>query len=201
MKLYADCPFRRTAQLVADLFAVGFAAFAVWLAVEAHGQVLGLRNPGDRLIDAGSGLRSTFDSAADNADGVPLIGKALAGALHTGSDAGLKLSEAGRWQIDAVENLALWLAVILIVVPFLFLLVTWLPWRWRFVRRASAAVRLRALGEVGHDLLALRALVTQPLPRLVAAGEITEGWRNRDPAVIATLARWELERLGLNAAG
>jgi hypothetical protein len=126
-----------------------------------------------------------------------LVGKALAGALHSGSDAGLKLADAGRWQVDAVGNLALWMAVILIAIPVVFLLATWLPLRWRFVRRASAGVRLRRLGEAGHDLLALRALATQPLPRLAEAGEVSAGWRDRDPAVIAMLARWELERLGL----
>ena len=197
MKLYADRPFRRAVQMTGDLFALALTVFAVWLAVEVHTQVMRLRTPGDRLIDAGSGLRGTFDSAADKADNVPLVGEALAGALHSGSDAGLKLADAGRWQVDAVGNLALWMAVILIAIAVVFLLATWLPLRWRFVRRASAGVRLRGLGEAGHDLLALRALATQPLPRLAEAGEVSAGWRDRDPAVIAMLARWELERLGL----
>ena len=197
MKLYADRPFRRAVQMTGDLFALALTVFAVWLAVEVHTQVMRLRTPGDRLIDAGSGLRGTFDSAADKADDVPLVGKALAGALHSGSDAGLKLADAGRWQVDAVGNLALWMAVILIAIPVVFLLATWLPLRWRFVRRASAGARLRGLGEAGHDLLALRALATQPLPRLAEAGELSAGWRDRDRAVIAMLARWELERLGL----
>jgi TRAP-type C4-dicarboxylate transport system permease small subunit len=198
MKFYADRPLRRTAQVLADFFALMFTAFAIWLAVEVHTQVMKLRAPGDGLIDAGSGLRNTFDSAANHADDVPLVGKALAGALHTGSDAGNKLSDAGRWQIEAVTNLALWMAVILVAIPVLFLLVTWLPLRWRFVRRATAGLRIRGLGEQGYDLLALRALATQPLPRLAKAGEVTAGWRDHDPAVIRKLARWELERLGLS---
>ncbi|MEC3976164.1 hypothetical protein [Amycolatopsis sp. H20-H5] len=197
MKVYADRPLRRSAQLLADLLALAFAGFAVWLGVRVHTEVLRLRAPGDGLVDAGSGLRGTFDSAADSAGGVPLIGDALAKALHTGSDAGTKLADAGRWQIDAVENLAWWMAFLLIAIPVLFLLATWLPLRWRFVRAASAAARLGALGDDGLDLLALRALVTQPLPRLAAAGAVTTGWRDRDPAVIAELARWELQRHGL----
>ncbi|MDT7728620.1 MAG: hypothetical protein QOI21_5196 [Actinomycetota bacterium] len=199
MKFYADRPIRRTAQVLADLAALSLAVFAIWLGTEVHAQVMKLRAPGDGLIDAGTGLRSTFDSAADNADDVPLVGTALANALHTGSDAGVKLSQAGQWQVEAVTDLALWMAVILIAIPVVFLLATWLPLRVRFVRRATAGVHLQRLGEQGYDLLALRALVTQPLPRLAKAGEVTTGWRNQDPAVIRKLAHWELERLGLDS--
>ncbi|GHF33105.1 TRAP-type C4-dicarboxylate transport system permease small subunit [Amycolatopsis bartoniae] len=199
MKLYAERPTRRTAQAVADLLALLLTAFAVWLGLTAHEQVLKLQAPGDGLVDAGSSLTRTFDSAADNADDVPLLGKALAGALHTGSAAGTKLADAGQWQIEAVGQLAFWLAAVLIAVPVLFLLVTWLPLRWRFVRRATAGVRLRDLGEAGQDLLALRALTHQGLSRLASAGDVTTGWRERDPDVLARLAHWELERLGLHA--
>ncbi|MBN6039180.1 hypothetical protein [Amycolatopsis sp. 195334CR] len=199
MKLYADRPFRWVLQVLSDLFAVLLTGFAIWLAMEVHEQVMRLRAPGDGLINAGGGLRGTFDSAADNADDIPLVGEALAGALHTGSDAGTRLAEAGQWQVEAVTDLAWWLAAVLIALPVLFLLVTWLPLRVRYVRKATAGARLRRLGAGGRDLLALRALVTQPLPRLAAAGEVTEGWRERDPDVLAELARWELHRLGLSA--
>ena len=157
MKFYADRPIRRTAQVLADLWALAFAVFAIWLGMEVHTQVMKLRAPGDGLIDAGTSLRGTFDSAAGNADMVPFVGGALANALHSGSDAGIKLSLAGQWQVEAVTNLALWMAVVLIAIPVMFLLVTWLPLRLRFVRRATAGLRLQRLGEEGYDLLALRA--------------------------------------------
>jgi hypothetical protein len=170
----------------------------VWLATEVHQQVRRLRAPGERLIDAGTGLRDTFNSAADTADGIPVVGNALANALHGGSDAGMKLNDAGSRQIDAVDDLALWLAVILIAIPALVLLITWLPLRWRFVRRATAAIRLRRLGAAGLDLLALRALVADRMPPPVVAGRITTAeWRDRDPEATSLLARWELDRLGL----
>jgi TRAP-type C4-dicarboxylate transport system permease small subunit len=197
MKVYADRPARRTAQLLADLFALGLTAAAVWLAVQVHTEVMRMRAPGDGLVDAGSGLRSTFDSAAGKAGGIPLIGDALAGALHTGSAAGTKLADAGHWQIDAVTDLAWWMAVFVVALPVVFLLVSWLPLRWRFTRGATAAARLRRQGEDGLDLLALRALVTRPLPRVAKAGELTAGWRKHDPAVIDRLAGWELRRHGL----
>jgi hypothetical protein len=198
MKFYADRPLRRTAQTVADLGALLLVVFAIRVGVDVHTEVMKLQAPGNALINAGRGLSGTFDSAADHAGDLPLIGRALAGALHGGADAGTQLSNAGQWQVEATANLALWMAVILIGVPVVFLLVTWLPLRVHFIRRATAGVRLRRLGVDGHDLLALRALATQPLPRLAAAGEVTTGWRERDPGVISKLAGWELERLGLN---
>ncbi|WP_436497134.1 hypothetical protein [Actinokineospora sp. HUAS TT18] len=198
MKLYADHPIRRARQLGADLVALVILLAAVWLATEVREQVLRLRAPGQGLVDAGNGLRGTFDSAADNADDVPLVGRQLADALHTGSAGGARLSEAGQWQIEAVESLAFWLTVALIAVPATLLLIVWLPRRVRYVREADAAVRLRDQGPAGQDLLALRALMTQPLSRLASAGPVGEGWRTGDPATVAGLATRELRRLGLH---
>ncbi|MGW4525085.1 hypothetical protein [Amycolatopsis sp. NPDC004378] len=197
MQLYAERPIRRTAQLVSDLLALLLVVFAVWLATSVHDEVMKLRAPGDGLVDAGTGLRGTFDNAATTAGGIPLVGDALAKALHGGSDVGTKLVDSGRWQIEAVESIAWWMAAIIIALPVLTLVVTWLPLRWHFTRRATAAARLRALGDEGMDLLALRALATQPLRRLANAGEIATGWRQRDRDTIETLAGHELARHGL----
>lgn len=197
MQLYAERPIRRTAQLVSDLLAVLVVIFAVWLGTSAYDEVMKLRAPGDGLVDAGTGLRGTFDGAANSAGGIPLVGDALAKALHGGSDVGTKLVDSGRWQIEAVENLAWWMAAIIIALPLLALVATWLPLRWHFTRRATAAARLRALGDEGLDLLALRALATQPLRRLAAEGEIATGWRQRDREIIKKLAGRELASHGL----
>ena len=197
MQLYAERPIRRTAQLVSDLLALLLVVLAVWLGTSVYDQVMKLRAPGDGLVDAGTGLRGTFDSAANTAGRIPLVGDALANALHGGSAVGTKFANAGQWQIDAVENLAWWLAAIIIALPVLTLVVTWLPLRWHFARRATAAAALRALGDEGLDLLALRALATQPLHRLAAVGEVASGWRERDPDVIEKLAGHELARHGL----
>lgn len=197
MVLYAERPIRRTAQLVSDLLAVLLVILAVWLATSVYDQVMKLRAPGDGLVSAGTGLRGTFDAAAGSANGIPLVGGSLAKALHGGSDVGTKLADSGRWQVEAVANLAWWLAAIIVAVPLLALIVTWLPLRWRFARRATAAAQLRALGDEGLDLLALRALVTHSPRRLAKSGEIATGWRQRDRDVIEELAGHELARHGL----
>ncbi|MCG8919719.1 hypothetical protein L6E12_28485 [Actinokineospora sp. PR83] len=198
MKLYADNPTRRTRQAVGDLVALLLVLLATWLAKEVRERILELRGPGDGLITAGGNLRDTFDQAASHADDVPLVGDQLAGALKTGSGAGDKLTAAGQWQIEAVQDLALWVTIALIAVPIAFLLIVWFPRRYRYVREATAATRLRAAGTEGHDLLALRALVTTSLPRLAKTKGIATGWRTGDPEAIDTLARHELHRLGLD---
>ena len=197
MQLYAERPIRRTAQLVSDVLALVLVVLAGWLGTSVYDQVMKLRAPGNGLVDAGTGLRGAFDSAANTAGGIPLVGDALAKALHGGSNVGTKLTEAGHWQIEAVENLAWWMAAIIIALPVLTLLVTWLPLRWHFTRRATAAAQLRALGDEGLDLLALRALTTQPLGRLAKSGGLATGWRERDQDVIEKLAGHELARHGL----
>ncbi|MBE1494341.1 TRAP-type C4-dicarboxylate transport system permease small subunit [Amycolatopsis lexingtonensis] len=197
MQLYAERPIRRTAQLVSDLLALLLVVFAVWLATSVYDQVMKLRAPGDGLVNAGTGLRGTFDGAANSAGGIPLVGDALANALHGGSTVGNQLADAGRWQIEAVESLAWWMAAIIVVLPVLTLVVTWLPLRWHFARHATAAARLRELGDEGLDLLALRALTTQPLRRLASGTNVATGWRERDRDVIEELAGRELARHGL----
>ena len=61
MQLYAERPIRRTAQLVSDLLALLLVILAVWLGTSVYDEVMKLRAPGDGLVDAGTGLRGTFD--------------------------------------------------------------------------------------------------------------------------------------------
>jgi hypothetical protein len=52
----------------------------------------------------------------------------------------------------------------------------------------------------GRDLLALRALATQPLGRLTrVAPDVAEAWRRGDDATVDALAALELRQLGLRA--
>ncbi|MBW4719869.1 hypothetical protein [Saccharothrix obliqua] len=196
MKWYADRPGRLWRQVLADLAAVVWVVFWVVVALTARDTVRALRVPGDKLAGAGDGLRDTFSDAAAKARDVPLVGGRLAEALDRGRDAGGTLVDAGRHQAEVVETTAWWLAVALIAVPVAFLLVTWLPLRVRYARGATAARVLRDTGR--HDLLALRALNSLPLRELARFdGDPAEGWRRRDPLVIAALSARELAVRGL----
>ena len=187
MKWYADQPARLARQVVADLVAVAWVWFWVVSARAAGDAVRALRAPGDRLADAGRDLSDTFGEAAASARDVPLVGGRLGEALDRGREAGGTLTDAGATQVEAVETSALWLTVALIVVPVAFLLVTWLPLRLRFARRAAALRRLRDLGRT--DLLALRALnALSPADLAAFPRDPAEGWRRQDPEVVEALA-------------
>jgi hypothetical protein len=52
----------------------------------------------------------------------------------------------------------------------------------------------------GRDLLALRALVSQPLERLTRIDpDVAEAWRRGEGATVDALAAQELRRLGLRS--
>ncbi|MFC7614060.1 hypothetical protein ACFQV2_11395 [Actinokineospora soli] len=195
MRLYAETPVRFARQAAADVAAVAFLLLAVWMALEVRDGVLLLRGPGEGLTTAGDAIGGAFTSAADTARRVPLVGDDLAAALGSGTRAGAGLADVGRKQVEAVTDLAFWLTIALIAVPALAVALTWLPHRVRFAREATAATRLRASGAAGRELLASRALVTQPLSRLSRLDP--DDWRS--PDTVATLAEWELRRLGLRS--
>lgn len=196
MKWYADRSPRLVAQVVADLLAVAWTWFWVRLATAVGDAVLALRAPGDGLVNAGQNLTDTFGEAAAKAREVPLVGGKLADALERGRTAGGTLSDAGDAQVRAVETTSLWLTVALIAVPLAFLLITWLPLRLRFARRAGVARRLRDQGRL--DLLALHALNTLSLRDLAAfPGDPVEGWRRQDPEVVRALAARRLRAGGV----
>jgi hypothetical protein len=196
MKWYADRPNRFARQVVADVLAVAWAAFWVWFALGARDAVLTVRAPGDGLVSAGSSMHDSFGNAAGKAGDVPFVGKALADALGKGSAAGTTLVDVGNTEIQAVETIALWLAIALIAVPVAFLLITWLPLRLRYARKAGAAKALRDAGR--RDLLALHALNNLSLAQLARFdGDPLEGWRRGDEEVLAKLASHQLATVGV----
>ncbi|MGW6448653.1 hypothetical protein [Lentzea sp. NPDC055074] len=196
MKWYADRPARFTRQLIADLLAVGWVALWIWVATTVHDWVLELRAPGDGLVNAGGSIRDVFTNAAAKAKGVPFVGEDLAGALGNGSKAGETLTSAGNAQIGVVQDSAFWLAVAIVVIPVLFLLMSWLPVRLRYARKAANTARLRDK----PDLLALRAL-TSLSPRELGKfdGDPAVAWRTGDTDVIDELARRQLASVGVRA--
>ncbi|GAA2831296.1 hypothetical protein [Crossiella cryophila] len=198
MKLYADHQSRRTAQLLADLGALLIIAVSIWLALDLYDLVSKLRAPGVELVEAGGSLRELSASAAAQAGRLPLVGDELAAALGRGSAVADRLVDAGNKQMSAVDSTALWLSVLLVLVPVSLLLVSWLPLRMRFVRQATAARRLTRLGEAQVDLLALRGLANLPLHTLAKPGvDLVGAWRSGDREAVELLARAELRRLGL----
>jgi hypothetical protein len=140
----------------------------------------------DQFHDAGSKVRR-----------VPIAGDDLAAPLNKAGDAARGLADAGRQQQEIVHDVALTLSLALVVIPLAVVLLWWLPRRLAWMRHASAAARLRAT-PAGKDLLALRALATQPLPTLSNLDpDIASAWRRGDPTAVDRLAALELTAAGL----
>lgn len=198
MRLYAERPGRLARQAIGDLLAIAWVI--VWILVGrfAYNLVMELRGPADAISRAGTFIGDTFGRAADSTDGLPLIGDRLAEALGNGTSAGTALTEAGQAQASTVSTIALGLAVIVAVVGIVPMLTVWLPLRLRYARAAGSAAQARA---IDADLLALRALATQPVHKLVAiTPDPATAWRNGDADAIARFAELELADLGLRPA-
>lgn len=197
MTLYAELPARRLRQVAGDLFLLGWLALWAWLGRQVHDATMALAAPGHRLESASAGLAARLRDAGDALAGVPLVGDEASEPFEGAGDAADRAAEAGRAQVEAVGTLADWLGVVVALAPILVLAVVYLPARVRFVRRARAG---RALVDSAADLdlFALRALAHQPLHVLARiSDDPARAWRERDPALLRSLAALELEAAGL----
>jgi hypothetical protein len=197
VRIYADRYPTFLRQVFTDLLVIAWIYFWVRAALWLHDQVEKLGVPGAKLEGAGSGLADNLADAGGKVGRVPIVGDELTAPFEKAAEAARSLAEAGRDQQELVGNLALALAVITLLFPIGLVLLGWLPLRIRWIRRASAAASLRS-AEAGRDLLALRALATQPLRKLNRIGpDVVEAWRRSDESTVDALASLELKALGL----
>lgn len=199
MKLYADTPGRRLRQITADLLFVGWLVLCAWLGSALHDGTLALARPGHLVADSATSMAGGLSDAGARLDDVPLVGEGVAAPFDEAASASQRLADAGRAQVDAVEQLAFWLGLSAGLVPVLVVSAFYLPVRVRFIREATAGSRFIDATE-DLDLFALRALARQPMHVLAKVHDDPAGaWRARDPAVIAALADLELRDCGLKA--
>lgn len=197
MKLYADLPVRRAAQVLADVLTVGWVAVWVWLGRVVYDATLQLLGLARQLEGAGTRFGSTMTDAGRTLRRVPFVGDQLQRPFDAAASTGGDIADAGRQLGVAVRNLGLVLGLTTAVVPIVLVVGVWLLLRLRFVRRASAAQRFVDADE-DLDLFALRALSRQPMHRLAAVSPDPAGaWRDRDTRVVRALALLELRSAGL----
>ena len=197
LKLYAETPARRTAQVVADLLFVLWIVLWVWVGHAIHDGTMALAEPGRQTTAAATSMSGGLTDAGEVLRGVPIVGDDVAVPFDKASGASDALADAGRSQVRAVEKLALWLGISIAAIPILVLAAVHLPLRIRFVRRATAGARFIDAAE-DLDLFALRALARQPMHVLARVSDDPAGaWRAKDPDVVRALARLELNASGL----
>jgi len=201
VRIYADRFPRFVAQALGDLLVVAWVYVWVRAALWLHAQVERLAAPGRTLESAGTGLADNLADAGGKVGRVPVVGDQLTAPFAKAADAARAVAAAGQDQQEVVREVALALGVITAVAPVLLVLLVWLPLRIRWIRRATAASRVRG-SAAGRDLLALRALATQPLTKLARLGpDVAESWRRADDSTVEALAALELRSLGLRPRG
>jgi hypothetical protein len=197
VKIYADRFPTAARQFLTDLLVIAWVYGAIRFAMWVYDLVQKLAVPGRKLEGAGSGLADNLAEAGGKVGRVPLVGDELTAPFERAADAARSMADAGRDQQELVGQLALALAVAVLIFPLGVVLVGWLPLRVRWMRRAGAAKALAAV-PAGRDLLALRALASQPLGKLTRiAPDVAEAWRRGDDATVDALAALELRQLGL----
>ncbi|WP_457205129.1 hypothetical protein [Nocardioides sp. P5_C9_2] len=201
MKLYADSPGRRTAQIVADLLVVAWLVLWVWVGMAVHDGTTALAGPGRQTDESASAMAGQLRDAGGRLDDAPLIGDELATPFDKAAEASDGIAAAGRASVEAVEQLAVVLGLAIALIPILVILAIHLPRRWRFVREATAGARFIDSAD-DLDLFALRALAHQPMRVLARVSDDPAGdWRRKDPDVVRRLAELELEDVGLRPRG
>jgi hypothetical protein len=201
LQWYAERPSRRARQLLADGAVAGWCLLWVVVGIAVHGAISSLVAPTLALAGGADRTAEQLDRGGDGVAGLPLVGQEAATPLRAAAGAVRDIATSTTDLAGTVGDLAVLVGVLVPLTPIAVVLVLWLPLRLRGARRAGAA---RALLDAGADpqLFALRALTTQPLPRLAAVSADPVGdWRRGDPQVITRLATLELERLGLRERG
>jgi hypothetical protein len=197
--LYADLPARRVRQVLADLIGLAWCTAVVLAARAVHDTVALLAVPGRELEDTGSSIAGSLDDAAAALADLPLVGDEVSAPVADAAGAARGLAEAGRAQQAYVADVAVAAGLALAGAGLLLAAALWVLPRVRWMRRA-AAVRAALADPDALDLLALRALVTAPVPAVARLGDgLLDGWRRGDRQVVGRLAAYELARIGLRA--
>ena len=201
VKFYADRLPTAIRQLLTDILVVIWVYAWVRAGLWVHDMVEKLAVPGQKMQDAGGGLADNLSDAGGKVGRVPLVGDQLVKPFNGAADAARSLADAGRQSQEVVGKMAIILALVAVAVPLALILFGWLPLRLRWIRRAGVAATVRDQ-PAGRDLLALRALASQPLNQLTKLGpDIAQSWRNGDASAVDALAALELKQLGLKASG
>jgi hypothetical protein len=197
VKLYAEKPGKALRQLITDIRIVLWVYVWVRVSKGVYDAIEKLAVPGEKLEGAGNSLAQQLRDAGGKVKRVPIAGDDLAGPFNKAGDAAAGVADAGRQQQEVVHNAALAMSIALLVLTLSVVVLFWLPRRLRWIERASAAAKMRDTAP-GKDLLALRALATQPLAKLVALDpDIAAAWRRGDADAVDRLAKLELAGSGL----
>ena len=165
LQWYAETPARRSRQLAADVAVAVWCLLWVVVGVAVHDAVRALVTPTLALADGADRTAEQLGRGGDGVAGLPLVGEQAAAPLRAAAGSVADIAASTTRLADQVGDLAVLVGVLVPLAPVAVVLLLWLPARLRGARRAGAARDLLAAG-ADPQLFALRALTTQPLPRL-----------------------------------
>lgn len=184
--MYADLPEVRARQVARDAGLLVWSYVWLRLGIGLYRTIERLRVAGDTTESAGGDLAGRLDGVARLIETIPLVGEGLRAPFIGAADASRSIADAGAATSDAVHTLALWLGVLVAVLPVVWLAAKYVPRRLRWMREASAAATLRLDVPGAVDVLAIRAITSHDLAEVAPhAGDRV------------ALARLELRRLGV----
>lgn len=199
MQLYSSRPGRAALQVLGDLVAIGTIVVAIWISQQVREAIASLGSFGSQIEDAGTGFSTTLTDAGEALAQVPFVGEGIAQPFRDASGSADDLAAAGTALRGAVETLAATVGTALWLLPVLLVVLLWLIPRLRSAMRAGASKLLAATNQ-GRDLLALRALVGQPMARVLRSVPDPVGaFRRGDETALAALAALELRAAGVHA--
>ncbi|HVK45626.1 MAG TPA: hypothetical protein VM429_12070 [Micropruina sp.] len=198
MALYARPSWKLARQVGADLF-VACWTIAWWFTAQALANVIhALAEPSRATESAARSMHSGFQDAARNLESVPWAGPTLRQPFDAAAAGMQQVLESAHQQVVGIEQVATLTGWLAFLIPVTIVLVIWLPQRIRFVLNSSAAARFID-AQPDLDLLALRAMATQPFHQLARiSDDPLAAWRSGDRRVIDQLADLELRRNGLH---
>lgn len=190
MYLYAPPSAKLVRQLMLDAFVIAW-CWAWWVisrAVEGH--LRGLAGQARAAGESSRQIQADVTHAADSVGAIP-FGDVLRGPFDAVAGAVEPLVTNSAALAVQLDDLATSLGLWGLLVPVLLVVPLWVRHRVRFWRDAAAMARLTAAGG-DATLLAMRALMTQPMRRLTRiTTDPATAWREGDPAVISRLAQLE----------
>ncbi|MGL5830149.1 MAG: hypothetical protein ACRC0L_11350 [Angustibacter sp.] len=197
MGIYAQTPGRRTRQVLADLFIIGWIFLAFQGGFAVREAVQGLSRPVSAMTESARSLGKDLGAAEKSAAQIPGVGNEVSNSLRQVQRSNAAVATFGEQQLSAISQLALILGLLTAIIPIAVAVAIWLPIRLRFIRRLRAAQQLIDSAP-DLEIFALRALARQPLKALDRINRDPAGsWRRGDLRVINKLAALELRSLGL----
>lgn len=197
MSWYAATPARASRQVFADAFVIGWIVVWWWASRLIHDAIDAVAGPARSTEQAALELASSMSDAGSTAGEIPLVGEQLSTPFDSASGTLAGISASAADQVATIERVADIAGWVVLLIPVGIVVALWLPVRVRFFRTARATRRFIDAGS-DLDLLALRAMATQPMPSLARISDDPVGaWRSGDRLVIERLAEVELRTSGL----